>query len=49
MADRDWFDDFMDYKLSTSSEPNVPTSNGGCLPLILGAIAVLWVITTLFG
>ena len=49
MADRDWFDDFMDYKLSTLSESNVPTSNGGCLPLILGAIAVLWVITTLFG
>ena len=49
MADRDWFDDFMDYKLSTSSGSNVPTSNDGCLPLILGAIAVLWLLSTLFG
>ena len=49
MDDRDWFDDFMDYKLSTSSESDVPTSNSGCFPLILGTVAVLWLLTLLFG
>ena len=35
----DWFDDFMDHKLSQSEGTGKPT---GCLAWILGAIA-LWV------
>ena len=49
MDDRDWFDDFMDYKLSTSSDSDAPTGNSGCFPFILGTVAVLWLITLLFG
>ena len=48
MSDRDWFDDFMDYKLSTSSEDDTPASSSGCFPWVMGAIIVLWIVSKLF-
>ena len=48
MADKDWFDDFMDYKLSGCEEDKQPTDNSGCLPCILNVLAVLWVVSKLF-
>jgi hypothetical protein len=43
------FDDYMDCKLSGNNSGKKPTDSSGCLPCILGVLAVLWLITTLFG
>lgn len=48
MADRDWFDDFMDYKLSSSTGDDIPTSNIGCFPWVMGGIIILWIVSKLF-
>lgn len=52
MSDKDWFDDFMEYKLSTSSDDDDSTtpssSNSGCLPWVIGVFVVLWIISKLF-
>jgi hypothetical protein len=49
MSQKDWFDDYMDCKLSGNNSGKKPTDSSGCLPCILGVLAVLWLITTLFG
>ena len=48
MRDRDWFDDFMDYKLSRCEENNKTSDNNGCLPCIWGVLLLL-VVRSLFG
>ena len=32
MSKKDWFDDFMDYKLSTESTNEKPSDNNGASP-----------------
>lgn len=44
MAKEDWFEDFIDYKLSQSESNEAPAEASGCLPLILGVLAILWII-----
>ena len=48
MADKDWFDDFMEYKLSGSSDTDKKekdsNSQSGCLPWVLGLIVLLWLL-----
>ena len=51
MSDKDWFDDFMEYKMVTESEDENDTGSGnnpGCFPYLLGAILILYVISKLF-
>ena len=52
MSNSDWFDDFMDMKLSgvidNSDEESTPTQNGGCLPVIIGML-VLGLLLKLLG
>ena len=48
MSDKDWFDDYMDYKLSSCEDDEKQTGYGGCLPCILGVLAVLWIVSGLF-
>ena len=48
----DWFDDFMMMKMMEEDEDHSPSSAGsdsGCLPVILGVLAVLWVFAKLIG
>ena len=48
---KDWFDDFMEYKMVTESEDENDTGSGnnpGCFPYLLGAILILYVISKLF-
>ena len=45
MSGKDWFDDFMDYKLSGCEETNESSDNGGCMSVVLGVLAVLGVIS----
>lgn len=45
MSDKDWFDDYMDYKLSQSESAGKPV---GCLVWILGGMIVFWIIAMLF-
>ena len=47
MSDNDWFDDYMDYKLSGCEADEKPSDNGGCLPCILGILTVLWLVSKL--
>ena len=47
MSGRDWFDDFMDYKLSGWEETNPSAHNGSCLPGILGVLLILVVLSLL--
>ena len=47
MSGKDWFDDFMDYKLSTSSVEKEPTGSG-CLPFVIITAIVLLLILKLF-
>ena len=45
MSDKDWFDDFMEYKMVTGSEARNDTgcgNNPGCFPYLLGAVIVLF-------
>ena len=48
MSDKDWFDDYTDYKLSGCEDNNQSVDTSGCLPCILGVLAVLWLISKLF-
>lgn len=48
MSDRDWLDDYMDYKLSSSEESKKPAGNSGCLPCVLCVLALLWIVSKLF-
>lgn len=45
MKDRDWFDDFIDYKLNGREDHHPPAHSGGCLPVILCVLLVLWLIS----
>lgn len=46
MAREDWFQDFMDYKLSDPSS-GAPGDSGGCAAWILGILFVLWLLSRL--
>ena len=48
MPNNDWFDDFMDYKLSNCEDDDKTSDNSSCLPCILGVLAVLWFVSKLF-
>ena len=48
MSDKDWLDEYMDYKLSGCEADEKPSDNSGCLPYILGLLAVLWFVSKLF-
>ena len=49
MPEKDWFDDFTDYKLSCSGTGGKTGVNDGCLLWFVCVVAVLWVIVKLFG
>ena len=49
MSDKDWFDDYMDYKLSGSEGDEKSSESPGCFPWILGVIVLLGIISKLFG
>ena len=48
MSGNDWFDDYMDYKLSGCEADGKPSDNSGCLPYTLGVLVVLWLLSKLF-
>ena len=49
MSSKDWFDDYMDYKLSCGEEDDEkPTESTGCLSWVLGVLIVLWILSRLF-
>lgn len=48
MSDRDWFDDYMDFKLSCSEPDGKPTGTGGCMPWIFVVLFALWILSELF-
>ena len=48
MSKMDWFEEFIDYKLSQSESNEIPAEASGCLPFILCALAVLWIIAKIF-
>ena len=48
MSNKDWFDDFMDYKLSTEPTKENPSDNSGCLTSIFWLLVVLLVISKIF-
>ena len=48
MSDQDWFDDYMDYKLSGYEDDEKPFETSGCLPWALGVLTVLWILSSLF-
>ena len=48
MADKDWFDDFMDYQLSRCEGRPSPANASGCLPCILGIVAVFVILALFF-
>ena len=51
----DWFDDFMMMKIMEDDErrnessPSSGGSDSGCLPVVLGVLAILWVFAKLIG
>ena len=51
----DWFDDFMMMKMMEEDEhrnggsPSSGGSDSGCLPVVLGVLAILWVFAKLIG
>ena len=47
MSKKDWFDDFMDYKLSTESTKKPPDSKG-CLTSVFLILGVLFVVLRIF-
>ena len=49
MSVRDWYDDYMDYKLSGAEGDEKPSGSPGCFPWILGVIVVFGIISKLFG
>ena len=48
MSRKDWFDEYMDYKLSGCEEKKEPSEESGCVPWCLGVIIFLWVFLSLF-
>lgn len=48
MANTDWFDEYMDYKLSGAEDNEKSSASGGCFPWIFDAIVVLLIISKLF-
>ena len=48
MADKDWFDDYMDYKLSGCENDEKSTESSGYLPWVLGIFSALWILSKLF-
>ena len=48
MSKKDWFDDFMDYKLSTESTNEKPSDNNGCLTSVFLILVVLFVVSRIF-
>lgn len=48
MSGKDWFDDYMDYKLSGCESKEKPSGNSGCATWILGALIVLKLFLGLF-
>ena len=48
MSDRDWFDDYMDYKLSGCEDDEQQSVPSGCLPWVLGVLTLLWILSKLF-
>ena len=53
MSNSDWFDDFMDIKLSGSADDSEGKGrhpqNGGCLPVVIGVLALGAVLSFLGG
>ncbi len=49
MKKSDWFDEYMEYKMATSSEEKSSGGSGvGCnLTLIFGILVVLWLLSKL--
>ena len=48
MSKKDWFDDFMDYKLSTESTNEKPSDTKGCLTSAFLILGVLFVVLRIF-
>ena len=48
MSNKDWFDDYMDYKLSGCEADEKPEETNGCLSWVLGILAVIWTLSMLF-
>ena len=48
MSGKDWFDDYMDYKLSGCENDEKPSETSGCLPWVLGVLSALWILSKLF-
>ena len=46
MKNRDWFDDFMDYKLSSASKEQQPTAGNqqSVAPYVIGGLVLLCVL-----
>ena len=47
MPDKDWLDDYMDYKLSGCEKDEQLTDHSGGLPCVLQVLAVLWIVSKL--
>ena len=48
MSGKDWFDEYMDYKLSGCEDDAKPSDSSGCLPWFLGLLIVLGIFLRLF-
>jgi len=48
MPDKDWFDDYMDYKLSGCENDERQSETSGYLPWGLGVLTALWILSKLF-
>ena len=52
MFDKDWFDDFMKYKMVTESDDDSGNTGGGnnpgCFRYLLSGVIVLYLISKLF-
>ena len=49
MSRKDWFDEYMDYKLSGCEEKKEPSDSSDCLPWFLGLLVVVGIFLHLFG
>ena len=45
MNHSDWLDDFMAYQICSNESDDNPTGNSGCLPWILGILAIVGVLS----
>ena len=48
MSGKNWFNDYMDYKLSGCEKDEKPSETSGCLLWVLGVLSVLWILSKLF-